>query len=96
MRTSTTARNRLSGSARRRAKAASRAGHTQNLDLRWAYRLDRLPRTTPLAAFTVCGCGYRAWVLAHGAEPEDFDWLRESDDAHDTSCALAPLELEAT
>lgn len=95
MRTSTTARTRLSGSARRRAKAAARAGYTQDLDLRWAFQLNRLPRTTPLAAFTVCGCGYRAWVLADGAGPEDFEWLRESDDAHDASCTPAPLDLAA-
>ncbi|GAA4124667.1 hypothetical protein GCM10022215_32510 [Nocardioides fonticola] len=96
MRTSTTARTRPSGSARRRAKAAARAGYTQDLDLRWVYRLNRLPRTTPMAAFTACGCGYRSWVLADSARPEDFDWLRESDDAHDASCTSTPLDLEAT
>lgn len=71
-------------SARRRERAARRAQAVLDLDVRWAFRLDR----TPLYAVAVasCSCGWVAWVMP-GATVEDHEAHLQASLDHSDVCA---------
>ncbi len=62
---------------RRRAKTVARSSYAVELDVRWAYRLERIPLLA--VAAMVCPCGFQAWLMP-GDDPE-------SSEVHDQACA---------
>lgn len=66
--------------ARRRTRARKRLDQAHELDVRWAFRLDRLPLYA--VAVSVCSCGRRAWLMP-GASPEDHQAFTEDSENHD-------------
>lgn len=73
-----------SGSGRRRAKAIARRGYLHELDVRWAFRLDRLPRHA--VAASVCSCGRMSWLMP-GASDEDREAFDRDNADHADMCS---------
>lgn len=74
---------RLSGSARRRAKAIARRSWVVDMDVRQAVEQDRIPRSA--IAVSRCSCGRTSWLLSGATDEERASFDRDSDD-HGDSC----------
>lgn len=68
---------------RRRRKAAEREAFADELDVRWAFRLDRLPLRA--IALDVCSCGWAQWLMP-GADEEAFAAYYEASSDHSWTC----------
>jgi hypothetical protein len=75
-----------SGSARRRAKAASNRAKGYDLESLWALINGRIP--PHCIAASVCGCGYRAWLMP-GASDEERAAFDEDTAGHADYCEVA-------
>ncbi len=77
-----------SGCARRRRKAIQRRDWLLDLDVRWAFRLNRVPRYA--AAVSYCSCGRTSWLMppAWGEQPsrDDFDDFYAAENDHSSYC----------
>lgn len=69
---------RLSGSARRRAKAIARRRWVIELDSIQALIQDRLPQYW--TALDTCPCGRTAWLLEGASDEERDQFYRDSED----------------
>ncbi|WGL50673.1 hypothetical protein P5P86_11930 [Nocardioides sp. BP30] len=72
-----------SGAARRRAKAVARAEAVVELDIRWAFRLNRFPLRAESCFW--CSCGYMAWLMP-GATDEEYGEHALACSDHTTWC----------
>lgn len=72
-----------SGVRRRRAKAIARRGYLHEMDVRWAFRLDRLPRHA--ASASICSCGRLSWLMP-GATDEEHEAFDRDNADHDHLC----------
>ena len=66
--------------ARRRAKAIVRREWLHDLDVRWAFRLDRIP--TYAESVSMCSCGRTSWLMP-GAAAEDREAFERENADHD-------------
>lgn len=82
--------------ARRREKAVKRGGEwLHDLDVRWAFRNDRLPLYAE--AISVCSCGRRSWLMPGASVEEQGDFDASNDEHaywHDMDADAAEFEAE--
>lgn len=69
-----------SGVTRRRAKAVTRRGYLYEMDVRWAFRLGRLP--LHVEAASICTCGRLSWLMPGATADEHEAFARDNED-HD-------------
>lgn len=64
---------------KRRRQAINRRQWVTEMDVRWSYYADRIPRSA--IAVSKCGCGRTSWLL-EGADDDERRAFDEDNDAH--------------